>query len=78
MELNKVHTIMVPLKKVSGAVKGRKSAFVRLSNTEIGDIIAGLNLYLEDAAGIASKDADERVLHLRNRLRKLIETEQKG
>ncbi len=63
---------MVQLKKVSRAVQGGKSVFVRLSRAEIGDLVAGLNLYLDDEAGL-SREADGRVLRLRNRLRKIRE-----
>jgi hypothetical protein len=68
---------MTQLKKVGGAVKGGKFVFVRLSKAEIGDIVTGLNLYLDNEAGL-SRDADSRVLRLRNRLRKMKGLEQEG
>jgi hypothetical protein len=61
---------MSHLKKTSKAVKNSKYVFPRLSKAEVHDIVVGLNLYLDNEAGLF-KGAEVRIMRLRNRLRKL-------
>lgn len=62
---------MASLKKTGRAIKSTKYAFVRLSRTEINDIIAALNIHLNNEAGLF-KGTEVRIIRLRNRLQKLI------
>jgi hypothetical protein len=68
--MRKAQQPMASLKKTNRAIKSTKYAFVRLSKTEINDIIAALNILLDNEPGLFL-GADVRIMRLRNRLQKL-------
>ena len=61
---------MAAQKKTSRAIKSGKYTFLRLSKTEMNDIIVGLNLILDNEAAMF-KGTETRIIRLRNRLEKL-------
>jgi hypothetical protein len=61
---------MAAQKKTSRAIKSAKYVFLRLSKTEVNDIIVGLNLFLDNEAAMF-RGTEKRIIRLRNRLEKL-------
>ena len=72
--MRKARQPMASLKKTNRAIKSTKYTFVRLSKTEINDIIAALNILLDNEPGLFI-GADVRNMRLKNRLQKLNQLE---
>ena len=64
---------MASQKKTSRAIKNAKYTFLRLTKPEVNDIIVGLNLLLDNEAAMF-RGTEKRIIRLRNRLEKLIES----
>jgi hypothetical protein len=57
---------MATQKKTGRPIKNAKYTFLRLSKTEVNDIIVGLNLILDNEATMF-RGTEKRIIRLRNR-----------